>query len=299
MFGTEILPTTAILILIFIVLITIVLSKVHFGWHKNDRNYHLNFLGLLFSGLIYNLAEGLLPDKNFKFDIISQNILAYTIGLIVAFHYLFYVKTEYKITFPIKISYSMIGIITLLILIFLFILPYTITKSLSYSRIFFIGFFLMTLALASIIVISRQIVKLKKEKSKIFKIHHLIGIFSFLSLLSLPFTIFFFGDNQLIEQSFFSIGFLFLTIDFSLYEERKKESKKLIPISSLSRREYEILTILFKNSNFKYNEIGELLNISEKTVSFHISNIYKKLGVKNKTELKEIIYIYPFLVNKN
>ena len=124
-------------------------------------------MGLLFSGLIYNLAEGLLPDKNFKFDIISQNILAYTIGLIVAFHYLFYVKTEYKITFPIKISYSMIGIITLLILILLFILPYTITKSLSYSRIFFIGFFLMTLALASIIVISRQIVKLASARPQV------------------------------------------------------------------------------------------------------------------------------------
>jgi len=119
-------------------------------------------------------------------------------------------------------------------------------------------------------------VKLKKEKSKIFKIHHLIGIFSFLSLLSLPFRIMFFGDNQLIEQSFFSMGFLFITIDFSLYEERKKESKKLIPIYLLSQREYEILSLLFKNSNFKYSEISELLNISEKTVGFHIwGQLYK------------------------
>ena len=48
----------------------------------------------------------------------------------------------------------------------------------------------------------------------------------------------------------------------------------------LTARELEIILLLSKG--FLYKEIAKKLNISIRTVQSHISNIYIKLGVKNR-----------------
>lgn len=288
MLNTQIEISTFIYILIFLGLLIIACIQLTYVWKKRDRNYYLTFCGLLLSGIVYNLVEGLLPDKNFGIDFLAQNIIAFTVGLIVAFHYLFYLKKIYCLKFYEKISFSSIGMAACIALIVLFILPYTVTKSLEISRVFFLGFFLVVLLLMIIVVIKDQSVKIKEEKSLILKIHYLIGIFGFLGLLSLPFNILIFGDNQVIEQSSFSLGFFFLTIDFFLYGLRKKQQKKNIPFANLSARENEILKILLDNPELKYAQISEQLNISEKTLSTHLNKIYKKIGIKSKKEINEM-----------
>jgi len=288
MLNTQIEISTFIYILIFLGLFIIACIQLTYVWKKRDRNYYLNFCGLLLSGIVYNLVEGLLPDKNFGIDILAQNIIAFTVGLIVAFHYLFYLKKIYCLKFYEKISFSSIGMAACIALIVLFILPYTVTKSLEISRVFFLGFFLVVLLLMIIVVIKDQSVKIKEEKSMVLKIHYLIGIIGFLGLLSLPFNILIFGDNQVIEQSSFSLGFFFLTIDFFLYGLRKKQLKKNIPFAILSARENEILKILLDNPELKYAQISEQLNISEKTLSTHLNKIYKKIGIKSKKEINEM-----------
>ena len=288
MFNTQIAFSTFIYILILIGLFIILSIQITFVWKKRDRNYYLNFGALIFSGIVYNLVEGLLPDPNFKVDILSQNILAFTVGLSVAFHYLFYLKKIYSLKFYEKLSFSSIGMASCIALIVLFILPYTVTKSLEISRVFFLGFFLIVLLLMIITVIKDQSLKIKEDKSKILKFHSLTGIFGFLALLSLPFNILIFGDNQVIEQSSFSFGFFILAIDFFLYDLRKKELKKNIPFAVLSARENEILKILLDNPDLKYAQISEQLNISEKTLSTHLNKIYKKIGIKSKKEINEM-----------
>lgn len=288
MFNTQIEPSTFIYTLILIGLFIVACIQVTVVWKKRDRNYYLNFCALLLSGIVYNLVEGLLPDPNFSVDILSQNILAFTVGLIVAFHYLFYLKKIYCLKFYEKISFSSIGMAACIALIVLFILPYTVTKSLEISRVFFLDFFLIVLLLMIIVVIKDQTVKIKEQKSKVMKFHNLTGIFGFLALLSLPFNILIFGDNQVIEQTSFSLGFFFLSIDFFLYGLRKKEMKKDIPFEVLSTRENEILKILLENPQLKYAQISEQLNISEKTLSTHLNKIYKKIGIKSKKEINEL-----------
>lgn len=288
MFNTQIEPSTFIYSLILIGLFIVVCIQLTFVWKKRDRNYYLNFLALIFSGIVYNLIEGLLPDANFGVDILAQNILAFTVGLIVAFHYLFYLKKIYCLKFYEKISFSSIGMAACIALIVLFILPYTVTKSLEISRVFFLGFFLIVLLLMIIVVIKDQTIKIKEQKSSVMKFHNLIGIFGFLALLSLPFNILIFGDNQVIEQTSFSLGFFFLSIDFFLYGLRKKEMKKDIPFAVLSIRENEILKILLDNPELKYAQISEQLNISEKTLSTHLNKIYNKIGIKSKKEINEL-----------
>lgn len=61
----------------------------------------------------------------------------------------------------------------------------------------------------------------------------------------------------------------------------------------LTNREYEIFTLLIANNTTK--EIASELNISEKTVRNHISNVIQKLGVNGRAaavvellKLKEI-----------
>ena len=49
----------------------------------------------------------------------------------------------------------------------------------------------------------------------------------------------------------------------------------------LTKREREVFELLIKNNST--NEIANILNISEKTVRNHISNVIQKLGVKGRS----------------
>lgn len=49
----------------------------------------------------------------------------------------------------------------------------------------------------------------------------------------------------------------------------------------LTKREREVFELLIKNQSTK--DIAERLNISEKTVRNHISNVMQKLGVKGRS----------------
>ena len=49
----------------------------------------------------------------------------------------------------------------------------------------------------------------------------------------------------------------------------------------LTKREREVFELLIKNNSTK--DIAERLNISEKTVRNHISNVMQKLGVKGRS----------------
>lgn len=49
----------------------------------------------------------------------------------------------------------------------------------------------------------------------------------------------------------------------------------------LTKREREVFELLIKNNSTK--DIADILNISEKTVRNHISNVIQKLGVKGRS----------------
>lgn len=288
MFNTEIYLSTFIYIILFLLFITICVLQLGLAVKKRkDRAYYLKYLILMSSGLVYNVVEGLLPDKNFGINTMAQNILAWTVGVAVAYYYIMYLKNEYNLTFFKKISFERIGIFVLLTLIILFILPYTITQSLETSRQFFPGFFLALLSLALFGVFRQQYKKFKKNDHVLFRVHDINGFLSFLGLVSLPATILVFGDNQLIEQTCFSFGFLVCSIDFFLYPKRKKIKQERL-FNELSSRESEILTLLLDNPSLKYSEISNRLNISEKALSSHLSNIYKKTGIRNKKEIEKL-----------
>ncbi len=58
--------------------------------------------------------------------------------------------------------------------------------------------------------------------------------------------------------------------------------------AELSRREQEVLSALLENLANK--EIGSKLNISERTVKFHVSNLLSKFGVRRRADLILLCY---------
>jgi LuxR family transcriptional regulator, maltose regulon positive regulatory protein len=65
--------------------------------------------------------------------------------------------------------------------------------------------------------------------------------------------------------------------------------KLAIPASLLSARQLQVLGLLCEGQ--KYSEVGKRLNISTATVRKHARNIYKTLGVKNKTQAMIKVYL--------
>lgn len=83
-----------------------------------------------------------------------------------------------------------------------------------------------------------------------------MGLFS---IYSLPIVMFILGDNQDVEQSLYTFGFLFLMISYYLYDKDLSFNGK---IQNLTPREKEILIIVVENPDIKYVDLSEQLHIS-------------------------------------
>lgn len=62
---------------------------------------------------------------------------------------------------------------------------------------------------------------------------------------------------------------------------------------NLSDREIDVVNLMVKGHTNR--EIGEKLFVSEKTIKFHNTNIFKKFGVLNRT--KVMAECIPYLVD--
>lgn len=74
-------------------------------------------------------------------------------------------------------------------------------------------------------------------------------------------------------------------------EFNKPKGVKIKPENELTQREYEVLMLIAEGHNNK--EIAEELFISEKTVKNHVSNIFRKINVSDRTQAA----IYAFKNN--
>lgn len=61
-------------------------------------------------------------------------------------------------------------------------------------------------------------------------------------------------------------------------------------VKGLNNRESEVAELVSKGLSNR--EVGNQLFITEKTVKFHLTNIYKKMGVTSRAQL--IVYCLPF-----
>ena len=99
-------------------------------------------------------------------------------------------------------------------------------------------------------------------------------------------------DVALAIRQAFSRAIFFAQRDLSEAEPAApappRPAREIAP--NLTRREVEILRLVAEgHSN---GELGRMLWVTEQTVKFHLSNIYRKLGVANRTEASRWAHLH-------
>ncbi|MFW5647978.1 MAG: response regulator [Candidatus Alkaliphilus sp. MAG34] len=100
-----------------------------------------------------------------------------------------------------------------------------------------------------------------------------------------------------IRDVFKGESYIYPTLATELVKEfnrREEKDKQKTGSNSLTKREYEVLTLIAEG--FNNREIANHLFISEKTVKNHVSSIFKKINVSDRTQAA--IYAYKNNIKK-
>jgi len=258
------------------------------------------YLVLLILLILYNITSGLFPDENIPIPIKFQTVIAYLVAFAMSMYCVYYFHKAFDLKL-LKFFATFGSLIFLLVpFVFLFILPYYLTGDLEFTRrlTVVIPFFY---GISFIVVTTRAFIFKFQEREYSDRAKTELVIAAYVALLcwvALP-VIVFFGDFQLLEHSITNAGFLIMTIVYirsSIYQSRQEYNvfltsgqsrEKLIQANcakyNLTPREVEIVNFIIRGLSYKL--IGSTLNISEKTVAKHVSNIFSKVTVTNKVEL--------------
>ena len=93
------------------------------------------------------------------------------------------------------------------------------------------------------------------------------------------------ADSTILKQAIMNVNEGKEYIDYTmlpLLKEKMNQEKEKREDDKLTRREIEVLKLLAEGLFNK--EIAYKLSISEKTVKNHVSNIFKKIGVSDRTQ---------------
>jgi len=93
------------------------------------------------------------------------------------------------------------------------------------------------------------------------------------------------AESAVLKKAIYKVNSGEEYIDFTMVpilNEKKAQKKELVEDDKLTRREIEVLKLLAEGLFNK--EIAYKLSISEKTVKNHVSNIFKKIGVFDRTQ---------------
>ena len=92
------------------------------------------------------------------------------------------------------------------------------------------------------------------------------------------------SDISVLKKAIYAIngGESYIEPSLTPYFNKKLEKKKEKRIDSLSKREIQVLELIAEG-NFN-KEIAQKLFISEKTVKHHVSSIFKKINVSDRTQ---------------
>lgn len=272
---------------------------IYFLERPSDKG-RLLYLILLIAFVLYNITSGLFPDPNIPIPVKIQNVTAFLVGFLTSIYFVYY----YYKAFDLKLLrfFAIFGSLIFLLapFLFLFVVPYYVTGDLQFSRrlTVVIPFFY---GVAFIIATTRAFIfKFRvNEYSDRIKIQLILAAYlTLLCWVTLPVVVFF-GDFQVLEQSLSNSGFLIMTVVYircSIHQSRKEyllllksgQSGEQTVLENCQRfnlttREIEIVSEIIKGKSYKL--IAYSLNISEKTVAKHISNVFSKVSATNKVEL--------------
>jgi len=260
---------------------------------EKRRKYYLILLMLL---ILYNVAGGLFPDTDLPMSVELQNILAYGAGFMIACYFPFYFYRAFNI--PHLAFHAKYGVLIFLLLPFLFFFCILYPMGVGLRTVIYVGliipFFYAFYMIHNILWAIRK--RFKNRKASFDAILSYAAVFPWALMPAMAYL----EVNQLTEVLFTNGGFIIITVLFlrNMIEESRKDLQTLELIQSktekeifalrcseigLTPREIEICELV--REGLIYKGIADSLFISERTVSKHMQNIFKKAEARNKTEL--------------
>ncbi len=299
-FGSEMHLITYILVIFELMMLAVQLYRYLSCPEDKSLLWYLILLGLL---IFYNVTCGLFPDPRIPLSLVTQNVIAYGAGFLIASYFPFYFYKSYDLKLLKFQAFYGAKLFLLLPYFVFFVLIYGVEGDLdfavSYGLIIPFGYSIyMMWAIFSAIK-----AKFKTKQSSLYCSDsvEVIGVYCAVlpwACLSL-FT--YLNITQWVEVLVTNFGFLILTILFmgqSVVKARVEEEQKITGFVNrqhkfqkrcenfgLTPREKNIAELLC--SGLTYKEIAVLEFISEKTVDTHIRHIFFKTGVNKKIELMQ------------
>jgi DNA-binding CsgD family transcriptional regulator len=261
--------------------------------------WYLILLSLL---IIYNITGGLFPDPQLNIPIVTQNIIAYGSGFLMASYFPYYFYKAFEL---IRLRFhALFGVPLFLMLpyIVFFVIAYSFNGNLEFAIRYgvIIPFFYSIVLLWAI---TKAVMLKYRERTnqnntvEILAVYCAVIPWASMTLLS------YFHASQLLEVVVTNGGFIVITVLFisRAITNARIEYQRLLELDSISivnpgssgadkcrdyqltPREIEIVQLI--REGHTYEKIGERLFISKRTVSKHVQNIFEKVGVTNKVEL--------------
>lgn len=96
------------------------------------------------------------------------------------------------------------------------------------------------------------------------------------------------SNNSIFNWNYIIWSLLFLSVALNIYffTSNHKRKKELIALDNLTKQEQNILNLLLEDKSNK--EIAEALFVSVSTIKTHVNNIFKKLKVQSREEIKNL-----------
>lgn len=312
-FGSEMHVITYVFVIFELMMLAVQLYRYLSCPEDKSLLWYLILLGLL---IFYNVSSGLFPDPEFCFSIVTQNIIAYGAGFLMAAYFPFYFYKSFELKLLRFQAFYGVHLFLLLPYFLFFVLIYGKSGDLNFALRYglIIPFGYSIYMMWAIFVAIKA--KFKARQASIYCADsvELIGVYCAV----LPWTCLslfaFFNISQWIEVLVTNFGFLLLTILFmaqSVLKARVEEEQKMTGYVNkqhkflkrcdnfgLTPREKKIAELLC--SGLMYKEIAVQEFISEKTVDTHIRHIFFKTGVNKKIELMQKLgFADEFLLSHN
>ena len=295
MFGTSIHWTTFFYLLIDTIIV-IIAAIQNIKINRLSLRRYIT-LGLLF--IAYNLTGGFLPTESFPDPLIVQYIITYGVAIALCIYMIYYLYKDYDIVFlKFRSSVRNITVLVLASFILLFLVPYFLTRSLDSARLLFT----IPISIIAFIFLGLfyQRISSNNNPNSFVSKRNRLAIISLCCIALLP-VLTVIGDYQWLTFTVMNLAFyaittmeinrflcflknkpeIFEVFAFSKEQTQKPLQAKII-YGDLTRREVEIALSILRGMTYK--ETGRELFIAESTVSKHASNIFKKTGVKNRSQ---------------
>lgn len=294
---TQMHPVTLAAIVIELVILGAQLALYAQRYHDRIR---LGYIVLLVLLLIFNTANGLLPNPDYSIPIYIQHIIVNTTGFLIVSYFPFYFYCMFGLDKLRFIAVYGVPIFLILPYVCFFLVGLTIHGDIEFTHRY--GYIASTMySLTSLVAIGRSIrFAYRQHRNQNLFIEETGAYMATMPWAFLA-PVVYFGWGQLTETLFTNVGFLALST-FLLYrsvttgraEQTQLESLRLIAMDTdaiqrncerhgLSPRETEIAVLLCQR--LSRQEVADRLFISERTVDKHTQNIFAKANVSNRIEL--------------